>query len=450
LFNLGEIHMKKSLVALAALAASAAFAQSSVTLYGIIDMGLGTVNHSPSNDPYNSYAPPVQPSSASQMLTSTTATAVPAPRLTSIMSNNTVSSRFGIKGTEDIGGGTKANFTLEAPFMPSTGAIPSNKISDFSAAATNVNLITGDGSLNGGLFSREATVGLESASAGSLKLGRQTTPMADAVGAYDPMKVGYAVSPLAYNGGYSGGGYTSEARWDSSAKYAYNLNSNTTLTAMYHSGNLTGCTSCNTGTALKAEYNTSDWGGVLAYTKTNGALNAGAGSTLGTTLALTVADTTATLLAFRVNTGAITTKFGYERIQFQNPSNAANMNLTTIPSMYGYQITGVTTTAFSAGNRVQNFYFVGANWQVSAPLELSAAVYHRDDSAYGATSAALTMTGTSKADYTSFMANYSLSKRTRVYATLNMTKVSGPAWQNAAGVTAPNLTAITTGVAHTF
>jgi len=52
MFNLGETCMKKSLVALAALAAiGAASAQSTVTLYGVVDVNVTstTVNLSPKN-----------------------------------------------------------------------------------------------------------------------------------------------------------------------------------------------------------------------------------------------------------------------------------------------------------------------------------------------------------------------------------------------------------------
>ena len=42
MFNLGELAMKKSLIALAVLGASGfAMAQSSVTLYGVADAGIG-------------------------------------------------------------------------------------------------------------------------------------------------------------------------------------------------------------------------------------------------------------------------------------------------------------------------------------------------------------------------------------------------------------------------
>ena len=42
MFNLGDFSMKKTLVAMAALASMSAFAQSSVTLYGIGDIWFGS------------------------------------------------------------------------------------------------------------------------------------------------------------------------------------------------------------------------------------------------------------------------------------------------------------------------------------------------------------------------------------------------------------------------
>lgn len=81
--------MKKSLIALAVLAASGvASAQSSVTVYGKVDIGAAR-------------------SIGSSITELKQATA----------------SRLGFKGTEDIGGGLKANFTLEHRFLPDTGAV---------------------------------------------------------------------------------------------------------------------------------------------------------------------------------------------------------------------------------------------------------------------------------------------------------------------------------------
>jgi predicted porin len=90
MFNLGVIYMKKSLVALAALAATGAFAQSSVTLYGRIDAGL---------------------------FNQTKQTEVSGSKTTVFdlagAQNTKTGSRLGVTGVEDLGGGLKAGFVIE-------------------------------------------------------------------------------------------------------------------------------------------------------------------------------------------------------------------------------------------------------------------------------------------------------------------------------------------------
>ena len=83
--------MKKSLIALAVLAsvAGVAQAQSSVQLYGIVDLVLH------------------KDKGASAALTS----------------GGVSGSRWGLKGSEDLGGGLKANFLLEQGFDADTGAL---------------------------------------------------------------------------------------------------------------------------------------------------------------------------------------------------------------------------------------------------------------------------------------------------------------------------------------
>lgn len=83
--------MKKTLIALAAVAASsAALAQSSVTLFGIIDMNVRNVKQGG-----------VSQSSLSQ--------------------DGTASSRLGFRGVEDLGGGMSASFWLEGALNPDEG-----------------------------------------------------------------------------------------------------------------------------------------------------------------------------------------------------------------------------------------------------------------------------------------------------------------------------------------
>ncbi|MBB1075905.1 porin [Rhodoferax sp. 4810] len=89
--------MKKSLIALAVLAASgAAMAQSSVTLYGVADIWLGGLK-------------------ADQQ-------AGNPDRVTSMGSGGLATSRWGMKGSEDLGGGLKAVFNFETAVAVDSGA----------------------------------------------------------------------------------------------------------------------------------------------------------------------------------------------------------------------------------------------------------------------------------------------------------------------------------------
>ena len=137
-FNFLEFLMKKNLIALAVLAASGvASAQSSVTLYGIADVWVGSAK---SGDVRN----------------------------TKLDSGGVSGSRFGFMGSEDLGGGLKANFVLESGFNIDTGA---NTTSTNVAGATTTNL-----------FSRQSYVGF-SGNFGAVKLGKMFTAYDDINGA---------------------------------------------------------------------------------------------------------------------------------------------------------------------------------------------------------------------------------------------------------------------------
>lgn len=127
--------MKKSLLALAALGtfAGAAQAQSSVTLYGIIDAGFVYNNNS-----------------AGQ-------------KLYSLNSGNLQGSRWGLRGTEDLGGGLKAIFVLENGF----------------------NVMNGRLGQGGDEFGRQAYVGLSTSQFGTFTLGRQYDSVVDYTGAFE-------------------------------------------------------------------------------------------------------------------------------------------------------------------------------------------------------------------------------------------------------------------------
>lgn len=96
--------MKKTLIALAALASTAAFAQSSVTLYGVADAAL------------------VKVTGQSALLGSA-----------GTMNNGT--SRWGVRGTEDLGGGLKAGFNFEQGVSLNDGSLSKAGAGEFGRAA---------------------------------------------------------------------------------------------------------------------------------------------------------------------------------------------------------------------------------------------------------------------------------------------------------------------------
>lgn len=128
--------MKKLLIASATIVtlAGVAHAQSSVTLYGLIDAGL-TYTNSQITGTGGGHSNWEMTSGAVQY------------------------SRWGLRGTEDLGGGFKAIFTLESGF----------------------NLNNGQFSSNNRIFNRQAYVGVASRDYGTLSLGRQTDSMVDFV-----------------------------------------------------------------------------------------------------------------------------------------------------------------------------------------------------------------------------------------------------------------------------
>ena len=131
--------MKKSLLALAAMGmfAGAAHAQSTVTLYGIVDVGI--------------------------LYTSNVNTAAGGKSAWQMANGNESGSRWGLTGAEDLGGGLKAIFKLENGFNPSNGSL-------------------GQG---GREFGRQAYVGLSGNSFGSFTLGRQYNAIQDYIAPLD-------------------------------------------------------------------------------------------------------------------------------------------------------------------------------------------------------------------------------------------------------------------------
>ena len=126
--------MKKSLIALATLAATASFAQSSVTIYGQFDAGVYSLKRANGTDSRVVYG-----------------------------DGATFSNVLGFRGSEDLGGGLKANFQLETDVQTNNGGLNQN-----------------------GLFRRQANVSV-AGGFGEVKLGTTLNPLIATNGALAPV-----------------------------------------------------------------------------------------------------------------------------------------------------------------------------------------------------------------------------------------------------------------------
>lgn len=181
--------MKKILLAtLVGMAwANSSFAQSSVTVYGLLDVSLGVSERG---------AGTIAPGSRAAGVRAST-------RLTEIQSNVGPGSRLGFRGSEDLGGGLKANFVLESGLSVDTGALT-----------------------QGGLtFGRQVYVGLSNADGWWISAGRQYSPLHGAYAQTTPMGGSYwgnvmgnsAYGPQNAMGATAGGGsYQTPGRMDNS------------------------------------------------------------------------------------------------------------------------------------------------------------------------------------------------------------------------------------------
>ncbi len=156
---------KPSILALASLvlAAGAAQAQSSVTLFGVVDVGVRQVDNA-------------------------------GTKQSQLSTDGLQSSRLGFRGTEDLGGGLKAGFWLESALNADTGTPNATRF-----------------------WHRRATVSLISADLGEVRLGRDLVPTWTALGDFDPFGTnGIGDTSLSYG---ALGGVDTKTRSDNMVSY---------------------------------------------------------------------------------------------------------------------------------------------------------------------------------------------------------------------------------------
>jgi predicted porin len=218
--------MKNTLFALGAAGAAAvpfsALAQNTVTLYGSIDEGIQYTSN------------------------------VKGKHNVELESGQDSGDRWGLKGAEDLGGGLKAVFQIENGF--------------------NLN----NGQLNNGgrIFGRQAYVGVQSTTFGSLTVGRQYDPLVDMLG------------PLTANGNWAGSllshvydndNTDNSIRVSNSVKFTSNKYAGFSFEGMYAFSNQAGAFADNRLYGLAAQYETGPLTVVGAYLQVNGGANTNAG-----------------------------------------------------------------------------------------------------------------------------------------------------------------------------
>jgi predicted porin len=329
-----------------AIFASAAHAQSSVSLYGIIDAGISYVNNSKNS-------------------------AGGSDRLFKYDDGVAQGSRWGLRGTEDLGGGLKALFVLENGFNSGTGA-------------------AGQG---GALFGRQAYVGLSQNNVGSLTFGRQ-----------------YSFSTDYLGGNYSTGGNTV------AGNYAFHINDVDQLTSSRINNSVKFSSANFSGLTFGALYGFSNQAGAFA----------GANSTTsGTTT--TAGSSRAYSFGLNYANGPFAIGAAYTDISYPAQSSPAfsttlaNVSTGTIRDLRTFGVGGrytiaaatlwalYTNTRFepiTGGSTTFSAYEAGAKYAFTPALTAGA----------GYTYMHLSGANTGHWNQADLSVDYALSKRTDVYA----------------------------------
>jgi predicted porin len=297
-------------------AAASAHAQSSVTLYGIVDAGVLYKTHA----------------------------AAGGGSAWSVSSGIDSTSRWGLTGREDLGGGLKALFELESGFRINTGQ------------SINGGLPTSTGNV---LFDRGATVGIGSDTFGNVMLGKNRSPMLRILSRLDIE--GYSnfgsLNNLLYQNlsGYTGYQYS----WvDNSVEYLSPEVAGFQGMAMYSFGGVAGNFSSKSAMSFGASYSIGGFVGAAAYF--NGRDITGATD-----------STTARAYTVGANYGFDAFKFLLDFSNFKNPARGTSDNFYT--AEFSYTPTPfwtISLTYIRQDDRVINdrdasLYKLGANYALS-------------------------------------------------------------------------------------
>ncbi len=408
--------MKKSLFALAAVTAfaGAAQAQSSVTVYGILDVGYIGSN---------------------ARLSGTTA--VTKAQSSQIGQSAETTSRLGFKGTEDLGAGMSAFFTAEFQLYPQDQDLSSNT--------------------SGGLVNRQTFVGLKKAGIGQFAVGTQYTPVFTSGAATSPGQYNNMLGDVVYAGattaGNNGGGATSTGftnrtsntltlATDKFAGFGANLmvtqnNNNATQTSSTVGGNTNA-----SGWGLGADYTYNKFYVTAAYqalkqlTSASNYLGAGAVPWTGAQPSAGVPTATAN--------AAGTAASNALNVQDNQLLAGTTYDFGILKAYAQYVSRKATSTADANYYVKRSAQQIGVRSFITPKIEAWASIGTGRYTAFGS--------GQPTANFNGWQlgSNYLLSKRTNLYAIYGQQNFSNANGGAAYGTVSANANNYAVGVRHTF
>ena len=393
--------MKKSLLAIAAMTAfaGAAQAQSSVTVYGILDVGY--IN---------------QKSDGSGTAANTKAN-------NSLIGNSAeTSSRLGFKGTEDLGGGTSAFFTIETGMQPT------------QATASTFN-------------NRQSFVGLKKNGVGEVAIGTQYTPVFNQMAATDVGQTNNVLGNVVYPSSFTGSGNAGNGSYEAASgpgNASNGLTVRTTNTITAKSAKFAGfgvgamytqnATASDPATAVETKNNYTGWGLQADYTWQK--LYVGLAYQ-----ALKSSNTSPTVSLTSPAPAAWTAAGGGTNTQDNQTYAGATYDFGILKTYLQYvnrKDSSTINTAYYAQRRAQQ---IGVRSYITPTIEGWASIGNGKLTSYGLS--------TPSANFVGWQAglNYYLSKRTNVYGIYGMNNLASSS--ATAGVPV-NSAAMALGVRHTF
>lgn len=418
--------MKKSLLALAAMGAfaSVAQAQSSVTVYGVIDEGyVGSNVRNGLGGAVNTTAGTMKGTKGG------------------FTSGAESTNRIGLRGSEDLGGGSSAFFTLEMAITPDSGS--------------TTPLVS---------TTRQAFVGLKKNGIGAAAIGTQNTVVYDALLASDPTGVNNMMGSLMHTSATNAAialPYTSGLSSDNSynTRIGNSLTfksdkfagfgaramvvANSTTTTQTNSGGAgagVGGQNNVTGAALGIDYTWQKLNLTANYQTFKAAANTNAISTVPTLFGATAAGTSGSTNAAGAN------------VQDDGQYYAANYDFGVLKAYYQYLNRKATSVSAPTYYNKFTSQQIGVRSYITPTIEAWAAASMGKYQSM----ATVVPTGTpytpGQQNLTAMQlgANYWLSKRTNLYAIYGQAASSNVALTSGSNTSSTNANNYAVGVRHTF